>query len=551
MRTIAWFAVALLLTVLATAVTTIAARSKAVVHADEEFVVPPGREAEVMALLTRMREQGFAGLGVESIFIEGSEIHVQLDRAKGEGAGGCALPAWAAPPGGIVLSYGRKSAERAQSVASRGLVMTWSLCGDRSVRAEAAALVEDMASRPVRAIWQPVASTTAHEQEGGLLGAAASALGIPVSRAAVIGLLVGACGAAAAAWWFGRTRSAPAPSRARVRRVVAIAALAIAVVGAGLRVRAAAQLPPDGDEKWALAETHSIVTADHDAWVHPPVFRAVQQRWAQTAKLAQGCDPLRMRAVSLLASIASVLLLAAIVAALRSAWALVPLVTIAWAPGVIENGVLARPYALASLCVAIVAAIAWWPSRREGALRPFVALLAAGLAIWTDLVMGIVAGMLVAAMIAKAPGRARVAMILSLALWAAPLVPGALEATRSQVHPVQSSSREGPDLRQRRGPFERTASALAFGATGLPRRPEGETMLAAIGLALLVAPMALARRTPTFPATIVLPASALLVLLLAGELALRPRHLLFLPHLTAIVWMLVCDERWKRLTDES
>jgi hypothetical protein len=444
--------------------------------------------------------------------------------------------------------------------------MRWTICGDgpgEDTRAAAAALIEDMALRRSPSIWQSA-------PEGGLLGPSASLLGLRASGAVVLGLLAGAVGSAAASWWMSRSRGWPTPPRSAAstqpgaRRVILIAAIAIALASAGLRVRAAVQSPRDVDEVWALPSASSIVAGDHDSWVHPPVFRALQQRWARAAHITEARPPLAMRAVSLLASIAAVLLLTALVAAQRSAWALVPLAAVSWAPGIVDDSVLARPYALASLCVVLVAALCWWPGRpaQSRGLRVFAALLAAGLAMWTDLVAGAVAGLLCASILLRKewiPSRGRIspaiALFLSMSLWAAPLVPGALQAMRAEIHPVSAMSHdrsgagEGsrmPDLRPRGDRLDFSPSLLTFGGTGFVPRPDHGLFLPLIGFGLLVGPALLARRTRLFPVVVVLLVSAGLLFVLSGEIALRSRNFLFLPHLAALVWILVCEERSRR-----
>jgi hypothetical protein len=532
------------------------------------LIIPAGHEGEVTALLTPLREHGFAGLTVAGIGVGGDEIRVQLGSANT--AGGCEIQGWAKPPGGITIGYHPDQPDRpvagdsrSGSGVSRGLSVSYLVCSAaaaEAVRAEAAGLLDSMARGRPPSLWQPASSL--QTGEGGLLGPAASYLGLPVSRTAVWGLVAGAIGSLAAAFFISRMRSDEAPSSPpltaspRRRGIVIAATLGLVVLGATLRIQAAGRAPRDGDETWALRDRHSIVTGDHDAWVHPPVFRAIQQRWADAADVRDGGSLLAMRGVSLFCAIATLVLLAAFAAATRSPWALAPLAVVAIAPGIVREDILARPYSLASFAVTLAGALAWWPRVEkeplDRALRVLAALLATGLAMWTDLLAGLVAGLMCVSLLARERPRAQVSLGIALlfagAIWAAPLAPGALQAIRHQVHPSAHVSSDsisdetpspGPDLRPRGGRGRLGSSILTFGAMGLSREASHHGWLVLLGAGLLGAPAWRLRRSSRLALALALITAVLLLLELGGAVELRPRNYLFLPHLAALTWMVV------------
>jgi hypothetical protein len=336
------------------------------------------------------------------------------------------------------------------------------------------------------------------------------------------------------------------------RRLSAAAAVAVLVVGAGLRVRAAATLAEDRDEQWARSTACPVFNADHDAWVHPPLFRTLQQ--ARLRLSGQGGAALASLPITRLASaaagIAALAVLALAVCLGRGpAWRAALLVPAAVSPAVVQESVLARPYALTALLLVIV----WWalaldlgggPRRGRGeALRWAVALAAGGLAAWADLVGGLVAAVLLCLAAldpAALPGRrARAAAVLAVAVWLAALAPGGLAAARHQGAPVPGEGRAGHDPGPDLGPGHglgrgstpaRLGALLGYAAVGVAAEAPAAIAPALLALAALVA----AARRPRRRAVLGLVLVVLGLTTLGVAISLRTRNVLFLPYVMAL-----------------
>jgi hypothetical protein len=558
-------------------------------------VIPPGREARVLELLDPIRRHGFLGHDLGDVRIEGPEIRVQLV-GGGSGAGCAGGPAWVEPPGGLAITRAAPG-ERgpgdggARGVVARGgLGLAWHLCGagPRDVeraRREASALVAQMSPRAADAVWSQAAGSGGARPDVGLLTPVVAATGLSPGWVAVASWLIALVSTVVAGWLAARAAGASrppegvAPQAAAPRRPWATAALACVVLALGVaaRLHAASSSPPDNDEQWGRSTVCPVFNADHDAWVHPPLFRAVQRARLRAAGLGHGTAAapiLAARLVPLAAGIAALSLLAiAVLAGRAPAWRVLLLVPAAIAPAVVRDSVLARPYALTALLLVVV----WWALRagpgggprrgRDEALRWLAALAAGGLAAWTDLVGGIAAVALVcgAALDPAGPRSrgARAAVVLAMLAWVIALGPGGLDAARRQVspsapqgqadHPVapRRGSDPGPDLSPRQGlgrgsSTARLGALLGFAVTGVA--VEGAPMIAP-GLLVLAALAAGAIRSRR-SAGIGLALVVIGLTALGALVSLRTRNVLFLPYLMAFALLdlrLPLTERLGRL----
>jgi hypothetical protein len=509
-------------------------------------VIPAGREGAVMAMLGD-DAKSFAGVPTETVRLSGDAIVLVLTASPGLAtceelglrAPGFVRIAPTPPPAGL--------AEGARRVGP--LHVSYRACGlDRSqAEVAAGALASHLAARSHDGIW--LAAEGSPFAPGGLLSPTLAALDVsPCVLVASVMTLV-----ALLAAWLGLRAPAPdcapdsAPQNERrarpwTSRPLLGLALAIVAIGLALRVHAARTMPLDVDEVWALASPHPVLSHDHDAWVHPPLFRALQQGWAAAIGFREGDSLLRLRAPSLLASAATLLALAfaAIRRARGFALALLPF---AVAPAIVEASALARPYALATLAL-VVLAIALFPrpARARGDAWS-IALLASTIALWTDLLAGLAAMLILAlaltaltaltARAASVPRAARGrawrwigAYALAVAVTSAPLVPGALRASREQLLPESTvATSHGPDLRPRLGVRANAIAALA--PAGDTRAP---STAAALGVAATLAFSSILALRARRVALAALPWALLGMLLVTGaRVGLRTRNELFFP----------------------
>jgi hypothetical protein len=538
----------------------------------QELVHPaisPGHEAQVSTLVAPALERGFLGHRVQSIQIEGSQVRLPLQPDPAATAD-CHLPAWAKPSGGLWLVH-----EPAEPVPERldadgksgvvrdasGLALGWALCeGAPRAREEAMSLLGQIAARHHLDIWGVVARAPMAPRDQGLLSPVIPA-GRDGSFVLALALAVGLALTGAAALLPSRDpESAPSPDSAplQVHRGVILLLVGLVVLGAALRIAKGVSLPLDGDERWALPSGRPVLDDDHDAWIHPPVFRALQAAWTHGIHWHPGDALWLLRAPSIAASVLTLALVAATLAAARTpVWAAAWLGFLALSPRVATASVLARPYAISAALVAITA-VGLWAEPGSRRCRPglgwMVAVAAAGLAAWTDLVAGLVAGALVATALVDSllhddhRSRVRRALVaLTFVAWAAPLVPGALSAARHQVHPTTQIRRhEGgdprdraaedghPDLRPERGMGHGSTpgfvnESMGFAATG--GLPLGG--LVGVSLAALLAWGAWRRERSTRGAALLVALVCLVAV--STRVGMRDRNLLFLPALVALV----------------
>lgn len=521
-------------------------------------VIYPGHEAQVMAFLAPLR-RGFVGLTMEGVSIRSGEIRVQLT-GPAPTAPPCALPPWAHSPGALIITNrpggvdeAFRTDQRGGHAARGGLRLDWCVGGPaQAVDHAARSLTEELAALDRRGVWGAWGGAPLRGrrrgQGPGLLAPLASWISLAPQTVSVLALTTALACTLALGLWLRSRRPGPVmtefagPGSFRHAWIIALAVLAL---GAWLRLRAA-HAPLDGDELWSYPLPHPTYMDDHDAWVHPPAHRVLQQAWVRASRWHRG-DPLAsLRSVSVAAALLSLGVLGAGAFARRRGPTalLVPLavVPVALAAVVVEDVTLARPYALAALLVVVTAAALWWPDEEDTASWP-LALLAGGLAAWTDLLAGLAAAVVITvALVSSTMSRgSRVLVLLVLAAWMAPLAPGAWEAAHVQLHPMlREGSADGPDLRPDRGLGRghapqvagEIASLTLFGQRGRP-----VALVALVALALAVCAWRSRGAPRTAPLSLALV--VLLVSLLSTRVALRTRNVLFLPHLAAAAMIAV------------
>ncbi len=362
---------------------------------ESSWIIPPGREQVALQWLAPAREAGVSGRALASVALEGGEVRVALE-------GGGAL---------VARAEGR--------VAPRAVVALEGVPPDP-------ALVEALEARSVDALFERRAAPAAERPEGdargrlGLLGPASRATGLAPGWLVVLALGLGVL---ASLGTHARYRSQVVLSL----RGWLLGALGVAVV---LRVALAATLPLETDEVRPLTSGMALFSEDHDAWLHPPLARALGTAWVELVGWRAGGAPLLLRAPFVLASALALAFLSA--AAHRHARGAGPLGWFALgavlvAPTFVSASVLARPYALTILLASV--ALFGLATRRFP-----LALAACGLAVWTDAIGGAMTALVVVASLARRAPPSRAALgILALALFSAPLVPGIAIAAS---HPV-------------------------------------------------------------------------------------------------------------------
>lgn len=459
------------------------------------WIIPPGREQAALQWLAPAREAGVSGRALASVALEGGEIRVAL-------VGGGSLIA------------------RAEGlVAARAVVALEGVPPDP-------ALVEALEARPVEALFERRAAPAAERPDAagrgrlGLLGPASRATGLAPAWLVVLALGLGAL--------------ASSGVRADRRQQVVLrphgwllGALGAAVL---LRVALAAMLPLETDEVRPLTSGMALFSEDHDAWLHPPLARALGTAWVELVGWRAGGAPLLLRAPFVLASALALAFLAA--AAQRLARGAGPLAWFALvaclvAPAFVGASVLARPYAVTILFASV--ALFGVATRRFP-----LALAACGLALWTDAIGGVITALVVVASLARhaPPSRAALAVV-ALALFAAPLVPGIAIAAS---HPVLAAhwddavaAGQAPEAGMAAGgPLLLAGRVFAFAVAGVD--------VAWLGLpAVAIAAWTAARARRRAELSVALALALTLALAIGLARSVRPRNLVVLPLVFAVL----------------
>lgn len=508
---------------------------------EEGAVIPPGRESEVMTFLGSDLNEGFAGEPISDVRIDHDTIVLQLEPRAGETIATCDLPAGVSVPGAVSIAPANSSAE-GDGMVEGDLRVSWRLCPSVAQSADEASrrLADRLAVRPHANIWR------AAEKPSGVLSAfllhqpftPRMAIALVLFMAALLAIIAASLAPSA-------PETGSAPRRARPWLIGLRMILVIAIVlGVVMRFRAAAHLSLDVDEVWALPDPRSILSNDHDAWVHPPLFRALQQAWVRAIGWHDGSGLLALRVPSLAASIAALAIISAHMLFRTSPIAGVVAVVIALSPTLIENSILARPYSLVTLGVSVVVVALLRrmgePPTKTGWL---LALVGTGIVAWTDLLAGVAMAVFLMLSLGQQlmrtprPALALVGVAsLATILFLAPLVPGALVAAREQRHPPpRADGKPVPDLLPEQGPTQgRLGPLVGFVASvGLGGRYSSDGRAGAVMTVLLLGVgsviVVTARRSRDASAAVA-PLMLVALAIVAGRsIAVRPRNILFVP----------------------
>lgn len=542
-----------------------------------DYVIMPGREQAVRGLLAPLEADALPGVDQYSFAIERNSVQVQLFGEQADERGACPGPEWVRAPGAFVLTRAPvpasdPSVRGTGSAQHDGLWLEWYWCANQRMtdpEAMMLGLVETLAVRTELAeIWQAVGSDSSGSgsepvalaepvRQSGLLTPMVERTRIDHERLTIALLLLGTLLSGVVALGFGPRLSIAAGSQSDAPRWRWSTALALALLLASvwLRVTTGIGRELDADESWGYPLGGSIFAENHDPWVHPPLFHLIQQPWIRSIGWQPGDSLLPLRAPM----IGFGLLATSLVIVRVATWMRTPRLGLlalpcALAPALAQTLVLARPYALAAALV-VMCALTLWPvsPARESAwtarARWWLALVCAGLAAWTDVIAGIAAVVLVLARLGSSPRgawSAKLAVLVVLALWMAPLIPGALMASTHHIDPDVSQATLDALGYERPGDVrpdaDLTTRLPAFCVFGLRLRTWPVGML---GVALLAALAVVGWRDPRHRFAAMLPLLMLLLwLLVASQLVhLRPRNVAFAPAVGAVLAALVLTRR--------
>ncbi len=538
------------------------------------YVIEPGQEETIQELLAPIDEGAVPGVEQFSFSVEGGELAVQLFDADSHRDEACPGPAWVRTPGAMFIYRGEPApdAEDAASQAKATSLRSGMLrarvywCGDSPPLPALRVLLTDLEDGDIDRVWTSVEVAPggpSGPRLSGLLRPAGVATGLDLRSLAqvlLLGLGLGAIGLGMGLGpWLPGPLPGPASEADTRRRGWMIGGFLGAVVW---RLWILGQSTADGDESWGAPLSHSIFDETHDAWVHPPLFHLVQQPWVRAIGWSPDQGLGLLRAPMLLAGVLALAIL--VIAMARRATppaALLLALPCLFAPRFALASQLARPYPLAALLVTIVA-VCLWAAPAEGAeespgaarLRWSLILLAAGLATWTDILAGAVAGVLVFVRVLEASADRRAYLSGALAcvllvLVVVPFVPGILETLEHQIDPdITPEQLEALGI-LRPGdvmPSPRlTRQIPAFATLGIaaPLVPLG-----LVCLGLLAALAAWGRGMPDRWGALLLPVVLVLVALFVASTTvhLRPRNLLFAPILAAWFATLGIEGRWRQ-----
>lgn len=528
-------------------------------------IIPPGRENVVMTFLGPVVKNGFAGLSVTNISLEKSEIRLQLGPkadSPTQAIAECALPEWARAPGMLVIVPDRVPAPQCPVnttcglVREKDLVLVWAACTlDNAGPTSAAEWTSALAQRDHGGIWEMPRDTANEDKahQAGLLTPIVSATGRDKGLVARMLLLASMVTTGIAGlvlrWRMGRSTSRPTARNGSHNGKLRWGTLgALVVVGIGLRVHAAATLPRDYDEMFNGVYTQKILCEDHDSWVHPPLYRAVNKAWFDTARLTEDDAMWKHRVPSVVFSVVALCLLAlALGMAKLPAYAAVPFALAAMSPVAVKDSILARPYGLAMFgaTLGLMAISSRDLAEEEGDdwFSWFVALVALGLTIWTDLVTSLLVGSFVLARWLDRRSFSKRSMVwgrtviaVSIAVWAIPFalgLPGSIQASKSlDEWPFRAASSS-------LSAFQQVARLVweMVGMYGFADQPGLVPSLFVFAVIVLVAVVAIRwTHTATAVGLVVMFTTLTAV---SSYVAMRTRNAIFLPVAIAFVTSLV------------
>lgn len=501
---------------------------------ERPWVIPPAREAASMAL-AKVAAASLPNHAVRGVSAQKTELRVVLSGPLTGPIG--SPPVWAKPPAlAISTNDGRTLRVRVFGLA----------------RAQHSAIEGAIRDHYQQNIWvQPrdnsPGKARAHEasddawsgQWGIMTPALVWARKITGLRPAPFVL----------AWWvvallltvlatrFSHVGDAPVKERSTGRFV--IAGLALVAVAVAVRVFYAIEAPPETDE-YRVYTAHAVVfDGDHDAWLHPPLFRAVQLQWVQWT----GTESMFLfrTPAFILSAIACALF---VVALLRrsSAWTTVAAaLPFSLGLGLTHATALARPYALATCLFVLLVGLLF--TGKRNAVRTGAVVVACGLLFWVNTLFGVAGAITLVAALAwddgqRGRGWSRIVVVGAVLFWALPTLPGAAQATLSPTLPGQTSQSvargQQADNGMGRGSLIRltaaTASLTAFGADS----ERGALGLLALLIIAGLVTLAVADRAARMWAVALIGCFGLAII--AGSVrSVRPRNVLFLVPLFCVV----------------
>lgn len=539
-------------------------------------VIPPGRENVVMTFLGPVMKNGFSGLAISNISLSGSAIRLQLARRKDATAGGttapCTLPDWATAPGTLeILPH---QAPEPQCIAGNAancgitrktdLVFAWAACtteGEKEdLRAQdASEWINGLSNRNHEGIWEMPRDAVEKPQslEAGLLTPIVLATGLEkvfVARM-LLSIAIGLCCIAGVVlrWKMGSSvtitdqpTTAPRHSQNRQKgRGITLAVLLF--VGIFLRMQAAATLPRDADEGFQGEYVEKILSDDHDSWVHPPLYRAIHKAYFDVTGFSSADATWKLRIPSIVFSILALcFLVASIVAMNLPYYAEFPFALAALSPIAVNESVLARPYGLAmfgaTLCLIATSFRDLADDKRDAWFPWFIAMVAIGLTIWTDLVTAVLTGTFFLArwlhprsFSANSNVSGRIVTAICVAIWAIPFalgLPGAVRASQTLGWPFHT---ETSSL----SVFDRVSTIALdlIGLFGFVNRPgpfaSFLVIITAVGFVFLA--MKWARTSAGMGLGFMLVTLAIV----SSYIGMRPRNIVFLPIAFSFVASLV------------
>ena len=378
---------------------------------------------------------------VVGVQMDQGQLRVQLGGSTG--APDCALPSSLKPPGGIIAApigqLPKPGTGTAGAVFVSGPIELRSYVCPDGDRARA---VESWLSARARVmptgIWR-------RQWEQGVLAPLVRTLGVPGGDLAACLIVFASAVAGLCVWWLGPGPwpGSPEPVHRAPPPAWFLVALGLVLcLAVGVAIHRTGLEPLDTDEVWARTGERAVLGDDHDAFIHPPLYRALQSTYERVALEEEQQAGVKLRVISLAATVLGLLMLAAWIAlSTRSnqqrMGGLVALAGCGAMTGWQQTMVLARPYGLAAWWLLVMAAALFGPFiskvgplANDARWRLAVAMMAAGLALWTDLVAGVIAASLLLAWVAAGPRRLRTGLLLGagFSAWAIPIVPGAVAA---------------------------------------------------------------------------------------------------------------------------
>ena len=516
--------------------------------AEEAYVIPPGREANVVEWLQPVATK-VAPLKVAGYSIHKSDVRVQLASESVHAASPCSASDWAQPPGALVITRNPPSAtpsEGANGETKFGRTVLSSVTCNTTEAViapkQAEALTEELDRTYRGDVWtslEPDRPPVVPGMAEGFADLSPRALSIgTLVLAFILALLVGTFAAFVE----------PTARQTTVKRSHLAIGFLILLGGLISRGLTAGSMPLDTDESCAMPPSGAlqIFTNEHDAVVHPPLARAVFHSWSSFSGWTNESPEWLLRVPSLFAAAVTLLLVTLLVIRAGNShirW--LPLVMVAFESSVVRTSAMARPYSLACLFVACTIFCTWRPpggNRIENGLRWGLATVAATLAAWLDVIAGAAAiGAIAIACIQPTFRWHRLVVLGAAGLGLYALAPGLVNAMENGIAPLVPDGM--PDLRPSTlglGNAEFVPALLKLSSfTFFGESSGGLRGAVALLVVLPLAYLALKKQRKH----LIWAIAGIVVLAFADTfvVGMRPRNVLFLPFGTAVALGMSAD----------